>query len=186
MSKVYEIKDRRKDEFIADRTLDEAIKNQLGAGAYLPEMSDNDKLVTLEDAGFTVRELRPITTLLHGLPLRGSEEIERHIQVDFNYEKATHNIDVHMEEHYGKMYFVIDFPECTDGIIRRMYDVYGNEKCIEWCSHCEEEVVLDAVECRQQMCPSCGEPILPCNLCGECDYRCSKDKEEDKDVRSNS
>lgn len=39
------------------------------------------------------------------------------------------------------------------------------EKCWEWCPHCEEEVELDT-RFEMQICPSCGKPIAPCNLCG--------------------
>ena len=39
------------------------------------------------------------------------------------------------------------------------------EKCWEWCQECEEEVELDT-RFEMQICPSCGKPIAPCNLCG--------------------
>lgn len=39
------------------------------------------------------------------------------------------------------------------------------EKCWEWCPHCEDEVELDT-RFEMQICPSCGKPIAPCNLCG--------------------
>lgn len=37
----------------------------------------------------------------------------------------------------------------------------------EWCPHCEIEVKLDAI-LKKQICPNCGEMILPCALC-DCD-----------------
>lgn len=37
----------------------------------------------------------------------------------------------------------------------------------EWCPHCEIEVKLDAI-LKKQICPNCGEIILPCALC-DCD-----------------
>lgn len=37
----------------------------------------------------------------------------------------------------------------------------------EWCPHCETEVKLDAI-LKKQVCPNCGEIILPCALCN-CD-----------------
>lgn len=40
-----------------------------------------------------------------------------------------------------------------------------NDKCYEWCPECEEEVELDT-RFEMQICPSCGKPIAPCNLCG--------------------
>ena len=46
----------------------------------------------------------------------------------------------------------VEFAELTD-------------KCDEWCPHCEEEVELDT-RFEMQICPSCGKPIAPCNLCG--------------------
>ena len=39
------------------------------------------------------------------------------------------------------------------------------EKCWEWCQECEEEVELDT-RFEMQICPSCGKPIAPFNLCG--------------------
>ena len=39
------------------------------------------------------------------------------------------------------------------------------DKCYEWCPECEEEVELDT-RFEMQICPSCGKPIAPCNLCG--------------------
>lgn len=43
----------------------------------------------------------------------------------------------------------------------------------EWCPHCETEVKLDVI-LKKQICPNCGESILPCALC-DCDVvKCSK------------
>lgn len=37
-------------------------------------------------------------------------------------------------------------------------------KCIEYCPHCECEVLLDT-KFEMQVCPVCGKKIAPCNLC---------------------
>jgi predicted RNA-binding Zn-ribbon protein involved in translation (DUF1610 family) len=42
-------------------------------------------------------------------------------------------------------------------------DLY--DTCWEMCAECEEEVMLKT-EFRMQVCPNCGKPIAPCNLCG--------------------
>lgn len=39
------------------------------------------------------------------------------------------------------------------------------DKCWEMCPECEEEVMLETKFCMQ-VCPNCGKPIAPCNLCG--------------------
>ena len=39
------------------------------------------------------------------------------------------------------------------------------DKCWEVCAECGEEVMLDTKFCMQ-VCPICGKPIAPCNLCG--------------------
>jgi hypothetical protein len=175
MSKVYEIYDRRNQDAIPERTLDEAILKHIGGWdpVQLAGVEERKKKELLHMAGFTLRELEDITTLEHEVADRGSDKSEKHIQIDFNFKDITHILDIHMEEHYGKKYFVISFEDCTDGVMRRMFDVYGNEKCIEWCSNCGEEVVIDAVMYKDQMCPNCSEPIKACNLCSDCDRKCS-------------
>lgn len=35
---------------------------------------------------------------------------------------------------------------------------------IEWCSNCCGEVTLNA-KLERQICPDCGENIIPCNIC---------------------
>lgn len=37
-------------------------------------------------------------------------------------------------------------------------------KCIEYCPHCECEVLIDT-KFEMQVCPVCGKKIAPCNLC---------------------
>ena len=47
-----------------------------------------------------------------------------------------------------------------------------NDHCWEMCPECEEEVMLET-KFEIQTCPSCGKPILPCNLCaGRCPTPC--------------
>ena len=48
-----------------------------------------------------------------------------------------------------------------------------DNKCTEWCSHCEREVEL-STEMVIQQCPNCGKYIIPCCMC-DWDYtECSK------------
>ena len=39
------------------------------------------------------------------------------------------------------------------------------KKVIEWCSHCEKEVKINAIKCVAQTCPNCGKTIRACCLC---------------------
>lgn len=39
------------------------------------------------------------------------------------------------------------------------------DHCYEMCAECEAEVELET-KFEMQICPSCGKPIAPCNLCG--------------------
>lgn len=44
--------------------------------------------------------------------------------------------------------------------------------CFEYCPHCDTEVELKT-EFKMQVCPNCGKPIAPCNLCcGICLSKC--------------
>lgn len=46
------------------------------------------------------------------------------------------------------------------------------DDCYEVCAECGEEVKLETKFCMQ-VCPSCGKPIAPCNLCsGICPTPC--------------
>lgn len=49
------------------------------------------------------------------------------------------------------------------------------KKIQEWCSNCCQEVTIDA-EFKEQVCPNCGEIILPCSLCDMDTVECSKCK----------
>ena len=46
-------------------------------------------------------------------------------------------------------------------------------KCIEWCHHCETEVMLSA-EMTIQQCPNCGKYIIPCCMCDWDNCECGK------------
>ena len=41
------------------------------------------------------------------------------------------------------------------------------DKIYELCPHCEYEVELD-FRFEVQICPECGQPILPCSICETC------------------
>lgn len=45
------------------------------------------------------------------------------------------------------------------------------ESIYEWCPYCEEEVELKAIF-EPQICPNCGEQILPCCMCENCTPIC--------------
>lgn len=47
----------------------------------------------------------------------------------------------------------------------RIESVELYDYCVEMCGECEEEVELET-KFEIQICPSCGKPIAPCNLCG--------------------
>jgi predicted RNA-binding Zn-ribbon protein involved in translation (DUF1610 family) len=51
-----------------------------------------------------------------------------------------------------------------------------DDTCDEWCAECENEVELP-LAFRRMVCPNCGKPIKPCNLCGGiCLTPCPLDK----------
>lgn len=45
------------------------------------------------------------------------------------------------------------------------------DQVVEYCSHCENEVVLDSKFCKQR-CPICNKIIKPCSLCADCVSPC--------------
>lgn len=47
-------------------------------------------------------------------------------------------------------------------------------KVIELCGFCCQEVKIDAVKCKLQKCPNCGEPIRACCLCDMDTCDCGK------------
>lgn len=176
MAKIYSIYDRRTTDEISERTIDEAIKKYIkdSDNIALETYSEVDKTILLSEAGFSIRELPAIGTTFH-TSSKNVPDVE-HIQLDFNFAEESKVFDFHMEEYNGKKYLCIEFFGVDPGMrCERMFDDSGTEKCIEWCSSCEEEVVLDAVLHKDQVCPSCGEPIKACHLCSDCRMQCTND-----------
>lgn len=70
--------------------------------------------------------------------------------------------------HKGKFLTPIEFEELfNNGNAKdiKIQLAQLTDKCDEWCPHCETEVELDT-DFKMQICPNCGKPIAPCNLCG--------------------
>lgn len=166
--KAYEIYDRRTQDQIDERTLDEAINKHIGGAENiaLETYDDHSKLKMLHEAGFTVRRLLPIEFLESGSPIKGTDKIQEHAQLDFNFPDRSYVFDLHMEEHNGEKYLCIEFFG-GEGRMERMFDDFGNEKVIEGCGCCGEEVVIDAIKYKPQMCPNCTEKIKACCLCDD-------------------
>ena len=40
----------------------------------------------------------------------------------------------------------------------------AHKTTVEWCSSCCYEVTIKA-KLERQICPECGESIIPCNIC---------------------
>lgn len=173
---AYDIYDRRTQDQIDERTLDEAIKNHIKSDIALETYDDDSKIGMLVDAGFIVRPMPFITTGEHQSGRAGKElnPYEECVQVDFNYPDESVSIDLHMEEHLDNKYFCISFFPKEEGIIRKMFDREGNEKVIEMCPHCGEEVPLDALKKIKQPCPKCGKQTLACCLCEDGERDCRK------------
>lgn len=67
------------------------------------------------------------------------------------------------------------------------------EKVAEWCSHCCQEVEINSI--GVQVCPNCGEMILPCCMCEDCygkciysdekEYKLCKDEKENHEYWNN-
>ena len=182
MAKMYSIYDRRTTDEIAERLIEDAIKKYIKDAdkIALETYSEEDKMSLLSEAGFSIRGLPAIETLHYQSRIRGTTKFEDHIQLDFNFPEGYEVFDLHMEEHNRKKYLCIEFSDVSEGNrMERMFDAAGTEKCIEWCSTCEEEVVIDAVMYKDQMCPSCSEPIKACNLCDD-NKDCLKCQQENK------
>lgn len=50
----------------------------------------------------------------------------------------------------------------------------NNNKVVELCGYCCQEVEIDAVKCKLQKCPNCGKPIRACCLCDMDTCDCSE------------
>lgn len=48
------------------------------------------------------------------------------------------------------------------------------KKITEWCSHCGNEVEIDAIKYVKQKCPICGKTIKACCLCDMDEVDCTK------------
>lgn len=55
------------------------------------------------------------------------------------------------------------------------------EKVTEWCSHCTEEVEIEATLDDVQVCPECGAYIVACSMCegGVCS-KCKLNKKAER------
>ena len=51
-------------------------------------------------------------------------------------------------------------------------------KITEWCSHCDNEVLID--NDKESTCPVCGARILPCAMCDMDKVNCTTDCPFDK------
>ena len=51
----------------------------------------------------------------------------------------------------------------------KMYDY--TDQIVEYCPHCENEVILDSKFCKQR-CPICNHLIKPCSMCTDCVSPC--------------
>lgn len=71
----------------------------------------------------------------------------------------------------SKEEFMKSYSYLTDDEYENTKRIYENSCTIEWCPDCEVEVVLLA-EFKEQICPNCGERILPCSICE--DMACSR------------
>lgn len=64
-------------------------------------------------------------------------------------------------------------------LIGEEIEIY-QEKVVEYCSNCDEEVVIEAQFDTLQHCPICGNTILPCSLCNQDTCHCGKCSKEQK------
>lgn len=66
-----------------------------------------------------------------------------------------------------------------NGVPIGMYFTFGQVE--EYCAHCGDEVMIDAVP-KIQECPECGEPIIPCCMCDMGKTDCEKCQIEKQEV----
>lgn len=172
MTKLYSFFDRREEEFISDRTLDDAITSifKLSDEVQKDVLSweDDRKIEKLKDAGFIVAKLPEIDTLVY----QDNEHKPHRVQVDFNCEDKTLELDIGIINNFGTDFFELYFIDETNSPMTRVFSTDGIEHCIEWCSACEEEVFIPAEKKKITSCPCCGEDIIPCSLCEEHEMNC--------------
>lgn len=73
-----------------------------------------------------------------------------------------------MAFHKGKVMSIGDYAKYHNegkDLNDRIESVALYDYCTEWCAECDEEVELET-KFEMQVCPNCGKPIAPCNLCG--------------------
>lgn len=167
--KLYEFIDKRDQEYLEIHDLKEAFLHIFN---YESDGTEEEMIQQIADAGFVVRDLPEIETLIHSSSINPGVN---KIQLSFNNGVNPILADLYVEEHDGRRYLNIDFltQDSMERSWRRMYDEYGNEKTIELCSHCEKEVVIDA-EKKEQTCPECGEKIWPCGMCCHDNNECNQ------------
>lgn len=75
-------------------------------------------------------------------------------------------------EEFANSYNAYQLGDLTNNDKYTMRTYTMDTKCIEYCPHCECEVLLDT-KFEMQVCPVCGKKIAPCNLCnGFCCRNC--------------
>lgn len=86
---------------------------------------------------------------------------------------AYHFGKVLTPDEFANLYNTYQLEDLTnnDKYTMRIYTM--DTKIIEYCPHCECEVLIDT-KFEIQTCPVCGKKIVPCNLCnGICCQNCS-------------
>lgn len=155
----------------------------------------------LYDKGYIVSPVHNVEVLQHG-----TEEIDT-AQISVNTAEDTNIIDVSSKTVDGQLLTVIRFYGDGDKVVKRYYTKDGEEcnitkssineeevkqntyttpepgdgEVVEWCSVCEEEVIIKDTKLIQQTCPNCGEPIRACCMCDDCNYECLDKEEEEND-----
>lgn len=76
-------------------------------------------------------------------------------------------------EEFANLYNAYQLGDLTNSDKYTMKTYTMDTKIIEYCPHCECEVLIDT-KFEIQTCPVCGKKIVPCNLCnGICCQDCS-------------
>lgn len=116
-------------------------------------------------------------------------QLEKYLVFVPNYYLDNHTLEaendnnfIAMGYHFGKVLTAEEFANLYNAY--QLGDLTNNDKytmktytmdtkIIEYCPHCECEVLLDT-KFEMQVCPVCGKKIAPCNLCnGICCHDCS-------------
>ena len=175
MTRLYSFFDKRTDEFLFDRTLDDAIKAIFKVTKDVQKdmlnWSDEEKIAKISDSGFIVSRLPSVDATVYQ---PADESRTQSVQIDFNNEERSLQLDVGIRTDYGKEFFELYFLNDKDKhkCTTLVFDTEGVEQCLEWCPNCEEEVFIPTNKKKYSICPSCGEYILPCSLCEEHEMNC--------------